>query len=107
MNKLKYALVPELNVLSQIETLKTSIFQPSYVSVSCLYQSYDLALKSPKITIKYGFLLGILSKLRSTLSGNFSKTSGDWLCQRYQKIKLHNVPPIVYLTLPPYIRNKP
>ena len=77
----------------------TSIFQSSYVVVSCLYQLYDLALTSmnlhlsSRMTIKYGFLLVILSKLGSKLSANFSKTSDDWLGKRYKEIKLHNLPP--------------
>ena len=41
------------------------------------------------MTIKYGFLLVILSKLSSKLSANLSKTSGE----RYKEIKLHNLPP--------------
>ena len=45
------------------------------------------------MTIKYGFLLAILSKLCSKLSANFSKISGDWLGERYKEIKLHNLPP--------------
>ena len=45
------------------------------------------------MTIKYGILLAILSKLSSKLSANFSKTSGDWLGERYKEIKLHNLPP--------------
>ena len=45
------------------------------------------------MTIKYGFLLAILSKLSSKLSVNFSKTSGDWLGERYKEIKLLNLPP--------------
>ena len=45
------------------------------------------------MTIKYGFLLAILSKLSSKLSANFSKTSGDWLSERYKETKLHNLPP--------------
>ena len=64
----------------------------SHVVISCLYQLDDLALKSPKMTIKYGFLLVILSELSSKLSANFSKTSSDWLGERYKEIKLHNLP---------------
>ena len=45
------------------------------------------------MTIKYEFLLAILSKLSSKLSANFSKTSGDWLSERYKETKLHNLPP--------------
>ena len=45
------------------------------------------------MTIKYGFLLAILSKLSSKLSANISKTSCDWLGERYKEIKLHNLPP--------------
>ena len=45
------------------------------------------------MTIKYGFLLGILSKLSSKLSANFLKTSGDWLDERCKEMKLYNLPP--------------
>ena len=45
------------------------------------------------MTIKYGFLFVTLSKLSSKLSANFSKTSSDWLGERYKEIKLHNLPP--------------
>ena len=69
------------------------IFEPSYVVVSFLCQLDDLALTSPRMTIKYGFLLAILSKLSSKLSANFSKTSGDWLGKWYEEIKLLNFPP--------------
>ena len=33
-----------------------AILEPSYAVVSCLYQLDELALKSPRMTIKYGFL---------------------------------------------------
>ena len=52
-----------------------------------------LALKLPMTTIKYGFLFKIWSKLSSKLSANFSKTSSDWLGERYTEIKLHNLRP--------------
>ena len=45
------------------------------------------------MTIKYGLLLVILSKLSSKLSANFSETSNDWLGKWYNDIKLHNSPP--------------
>ena len=45
------------------------------------------------MTIKYGFLVTILSKLSSKLSVNFSKTSGDWLDEQCKEIKLHSFPP--------------
>ena len=43
------------------------------------------------MTIKYGFLLAILSNLCSKLSVDFSKTPGDWLGERYKEIKMHNL----------------
>ena len=48
MNKSKYVLVPDLIVINQIEII-SSILEPLYVLVSCLYQLDDLALKSPKM----------------------------------------------------------
>ena len=48
MNKLKYVLVPDLIVINQIEII-SSILEPLYVLVSCLYQLDDLALKSPRM----------------------------------------------------------
>ena len=45
------------------------------------------------MTIGYGFLLVILSKLSSKSPANFSKTSDDWLGERYKEIKLYNLPP--------------
>ena len=74
--------MPNCNVIA-------SILEPSHIVVSCLYQLDDLALKSPRMTIKYGFLFVTLSKLSSKLSANFSKTSSDWLGERYKKVKLH------------------
>ena len=70
-----------------------SILEPSYVVVSCLYRLDDLVLKSPRVTIKYEFLLVILSKLSSKLSANFSETSSDCLGEQHKEIKLHNLRP--------------
>ena len=47
-----------------------SILEPSWAVLSCLYQFDDLALKSPRKTIKKEFLLAIVSKFSSRLSAN-------------------------------------
>ena len=81
-----------MNCFKQNWDVIASSFEPSCVVISYLYQLDDLALKSPRMTIKYEFLLAILSKLSSKLSANFSKTPVDWLGERYKEIKLHNLP---------------
>ena len=52
-----------------------------------------MTLKSPRMTIKCGFLFVILFKLSSKLSANFLKMSYDWPGERYKETKLHNVLP--------------
>ena len=57
--------------------VKPSILEPSYVVLSDLHQVFSLALKSPKITIKKGFLAAISSIFNSRLSIKVSKVSCD------------------------------
>ena len=72
---------PNLDVIA-------SILEPSHVAVSCLKQVEDSALKSPVMTIKYGFLFVVLSKLSSKSCAKFSKTPCNWIGERYKEIKL-------------------
>ena len=54
-----------------------SIFEPSEVVVSPVYQSLDFALKSPMSTIEKGLVAETASRVRSKLLQKFSKSSLD------------------------------
>ena len=72
-----------------------SVFKHSWEFISLLYQLDVFALKSPKATIKNGFLLTIVSKVNSKLSANVPKLSRVWLDDFYKQKKPHNLPPIL------------
>ena len=72
-----------------------SILDPSYVVLSPLNQIFDLALKSPRKTLKKLLWAVAVSIFNSKLFANDSKSSCDWLGERYKDINLHNLPPIL------------
>ena len=74
--------------------ITASILEPSYVVLLCSYQVEDLALKSPRTTVKNGFWLLILSNASYKWSASSSKESDYWLGDRYKEMKLHDLPPI-------------
>ena len=71
-----------------------SILEPSYVLLLPLNQVFDLALKSPKTTVKKVLLTVAVSIFNSKLFANDSKSSCDWLGKEYKDKNLHNLPPI-------------
>ena len=73
----------------------TSILEPSYVVLSPLNQRFDLALKSPRTTVKKVLLAVAVSTFNSKLFANDSKSSCDWLGERYKDTNLHNLPPVL------------
>ena len=73
----------------------SSILEPSYVVLSPLNQIFDLALKSPKKAVKKVLLAVAVSIFNSKLFANDSKSSCDWLGERYKDTNLHNLPPIL------------
>ena len=56
-----------------------SIFLPSLLLTYLLYGLLDLALKSPRASIKKEFFWGRVSKVNSKLSKIDTKSSYDWL----------------------------
>ena len=72
-----------------------SILEPSYVALSPLNQRFDLALKSPRTTVKKVLLAVTVSIFNSKLFANYSKSSCDWLGERYKDTNLNNLPPIL------------
>ena len=73
-----------------------SILEPSYVVVlSPLNQRFDLALKSPRTTVKKVLWAVAVSIFNSKLFANDSKLSCDSLSERYKNTNLHNLPPIL------------
>ena len=71
-----------------------SILEHSYVVLSPLNQIFDLALKSPRTTVKKVLLAPAVSISNSKLFANHSKSSCDWLGEQYKDTNLHNLPPI-------------
>ena len=67
--------------------------------MSDIHQVFSVALKSPKIPIKYGFLVVVASMFNSRLSINDSKDSWDWLGERYKTIKLQSLFSILFQNL--------
>ena len=57
----------------------TSILLPSLLVIIWTYQMLDLALKSPRETIKKGFFWARVSKVNSKLSRDDAESSYDWL----------------------------
>ena len=72
-----------------------SILEPSYVVLSSLNQRFDLALKSPRTTVKKVLWAVAVSIFNSKLFANDSKSSCDWLGEQYKDTNLHNLPPIL------------
>ena len=70
-------------------------FNPSYRSISFLYQLAVFALKSPKATIENGFLLTTVSRVNPKLSEYVSNIFRVWRGDQYKQRKLHNFPPIL------------
>ena len=64
-----------INCFIQCCEVSASILEPSYVVLSCLYQSEDLVLKSPRTTVRNEFWLLILSNESCKLSANSLKES--------------------------------
>ena len=64
-----------------------SIFELSYEVLSLLHQRFDLMLKSPKTTVRKGLFAKILSRFRSKFFRNVSKSSWDWLGERYKTFR--------------------
>ena len=56
-----------------------SIFAPSVVDLSLIYQLLDFILKSPSTKIKCELDSASVSKVSQKLSVNFSKSSLAWL----------------------------
>ena len=80
-----------------------SILEPSYIVLSPLNQRFDLALKSPRKTIKKVLLAVAASRFNSKLFANASKSSCDWLDERYKDTYLRNLPPILISNLSPIL----
>ena len=81
---------------SSIIILIPSILEPSYSVLSPLNQIFDLAKKkSPKTTVKKVVLAVAASIFNSKLFANDSKSSCNWLGERYKDTNLHNLPPIL------------
>ena len=72
-----------------------SILEPSYVVLWPLNQRFDLALKSPRTTVKKVLWAVAVSIFNSKLFANDSKSSCDWLGEQYKDTNLHNLPPIL------------
>ena len=72
-----------------------SILEPSYVALSPLNQWFDLALKSPRTTVKKVLLAVAVSRFNSKLFANASKSSCDWLGERFNDTNLYNLPPVL------------
>ena len=72
-----------------------SILEPSYVVLSPLNQRFDLALKSPRTTVKKVLWAVAVSIFNSKLFANDSKSSCDWLGEQYKDTNLHNLPTIL------------
>ena len=67
-----------------------SILQPSYSVLSHLNQRFDLTLKSPRTKVKKVLWAVAVSIFISKLFTNDSKSSSDWLGERYKDTNLHN-----------------
>ena len=72
-----------------------SVLEPSHVVLLSLNQRFDLALKSPRTEVKKVLSAVVASRFNSKLFANPSKSSRNWLGERYKDINLHNSPPIV------------
>ena len=71
----------------------TSTLEPSYVVLLQRNQRFDLALKSPRTTVKNLLSAVIMSIFNSKLFANDSKSSCDWLGERYKDTGQFNLPP--------------
>ena len=71
------------------------ILESSYVVMSLLYQRLVFALKSPRTTVRKGLFTITESRFNSKLLINDSKSSSDWLGERYNVMKLHSLPLIL------------
>ena len=65
-----------------------SVWEPSEVVASSVYQLLDFALKSLMATIKKGLVAETASKVSSKLLQRFSKSSSDWFGDLYKETKL-------------------
>ena len=65
----------------------SSIFEPSKVVLSPVYQLLDIALKSPIAAIKKRLIAKKASRIRSKLSQKFWKFSLDWFGDLYKETK--------------------
>ena len=74
---------------------RISSFDLVAVVLSPLYQLYDLALQSPKNTVRYGPLLKINSRFNSRFLINVSNYFMVWLGYLCKKTSLHNLPLIM------------
>ena len=72
-----------------------SILEPSYVVLLPLNHGFDLTLKSPRTAVKKVLWAVAVSIFNSKLFANDSKSSCDWLGERYKDTNLHNLPPIL------------
>ena len=80
-----------------------SILEPSYIVLSPLNQRFDLVLKSPRTAVKKVLLAVAASRFNSKLFANASKSSCDWLVERYKDTNLRNLPPILISNLSPIL----
>ena len=69
-----------------------SLLEPLYAVLLPLNQRFDLALKSPRAVVIWVVTVSIFN---SKLFTNDSKSSCDWLGERYKDTDLHNLPPIL------------
>ena len=72
-----------------------SILEPSYVVLSPLNHRFDLAVKSPRTTVKKVLWTVVVSIFNSKLFADNSKSSCDWLGEQYKDTNLHKLPPIL------------
>ena len=73
--------------------ITNSIFAPSVVVLSLIYQFLDLLLNSPSTTIKCELDLTKASDVNSKLSETFSKPSIFWLGHQWRETNLHTLEP--------------
>ena len=69
-----------------------SLLEPLYVVLLPLNQRFDFALKSPRAIVIWAVAVSVFN---SKLFTNDSKSSCDWLGERYKDTDLHNLPPIL------------
>ena len=67
--------------------VRPSVLEPLYVILLLLNQGLDLALKSPRTTVKKALLAVVVSRFNLKLLANASKSSSDWLDEQIYRYK--------------------